>query len=96
MLGEQIKVYQIYMDFKQAYDSINHEKLYKIMYDVGIPSELIRLCRATTKDLEAQVKIQTQLTEPFTIRQVMQRNFMNFMVTFRTPVSVILAVYIHI
>jgi hypothetical protein len=28
-----IKVHQIYVDFKQAYHSINHEKLYKIMYD---------------------------------------------------------------
>jgi hypothetical protein len=31
---------KIYVDFKQAYDSINHEKLYKIMYDDGIPGKL--------------------------------------------------------
>jgi hypothetical protein len=64
-----IKVYQIYVDFKQCYDSINHEKLYKIMYGAGIPGKLIRLVRATMKDEEAQVKVQTQLTEPLKIRQ---------------------------
>jgi hypothetical protein len=57
------------VDFKQAYDSINHKKLYKIRHDVGIPSKLIRLVTATMKDSEAQVKGQTQLTEPFKIRQ---------------------------
>jgi hypothetical protein len=39
------------------------------MYDVGIPSKLIRLVRSTMKDSEVQVKVQTQLTEPFKIRQ---------------------------
>jgi hypothetical protein len=35
--ANDIKVHQIYMDFKQAYDdSINREKLYKIMYDAGM------------------------------------------------------------
>jgi hypothetical protein len=42
-----IKVYQISVDFKQVYDSINHEKLYKIMNDAGTPCKLIRLVRAT-------------------------------------------------
>jgi hypothetical protein len=57
------------VDFKQAYDSINHEKLCKIMYDSGIPGKLIRLVRAAVKDTEAQVKVQTQFNEPFKIRQ---------------------------
>jgi hypothetical protein len=41
------------VDFKPAYDSINCEKFCKIMYDAGIPGKLIRLVRATTKDVEA-------------------------------------------
>jgi hypothetical protein len=39
------------------------------MYDVGIPGKLIRLVRASVKNTEAKVKFQTQLTEPFKIRQ---------------------------
>jgi hypothetical protein len=45
----------MYVDFKQAYDSINCEKFCEIMYDAGIPDKLIRLVRATMK---AQVKFQ--------------------------------------
>jgi sorting nexin-29 len=32
-----INVYQIYVDFKQAYDSIQWEKLYRIMHEFNIP-----------------------------------------------------------
>jgi hypothetical protein len=53
-----MNVYQMYVDLKQAYDSINCLKFCKIMYDAGIPGKLIRLVRATTKDVEAQVKVQ--------------------------------------
>jgi hypothetical protein len=64
-----INVYQIYVDFKQAYDNIQREKLYRIMHEFNIPNKLIRLVRATVRNSETQVKIQTQLTEPFKIRQ---------------------------
>jgi hypothetical protein len=43
----QLNRYQIFVDFKHVYDNINHEKLYKIMYDTGTPCKLITLVRAT-------------------------------------------------
>jgi hypothetical protein len=64
-----INVYQIYVGFKQAYDSIQREKLYRTMHESNIPIKLIRVVRATMRNSEAQVKIQAQLTEPFKIRQ---------------------------
>jgi hypothetical protein len=39
------------------------------MHEFNIPNKLIRLVRATVRNSETQVKIQTQLTEPFKIRQ---------------------------
>jgi hypothetical protein len=62
-------VHQIYVDFRRACDSIQREKLYRIMHEFNIPNKLIRLVRATMRNSEAQVKIQTQLAEPFKIRQ---------------------------
>jgi sorting nexin-29 len=63
-----INVYQIYVDFKQAYDSIQQEKLYRIIHEFNIPNKLTSLVTATMRNSEAQVKIQAQLTEPFKIR----------------------------
>jgi sorting nexin-29 len=64
-----LSVYQIYVDYKQAYDSIQREKLYTIMYEFGLPPKLVRLVRATMTGREAQVKVQTELTNTFEIRQ---------------------------
>jgi sorting nexin-29 len=51
-----LSVYQIHVDFKQAYDSIKRKKLYTIMYEFGLPPKLVRLVRATMTGTEAQVK----------------------------------------
>jgi len=55
-------VYQLYVDFRQAYDSIDREKLYSIMLDFNIPRELVRLTRLTMENSESRVKIQGNLT----------------------------------
>jgi hypothetical protein len=62
-------VYQIYVDFKKAYASIQRKKLYTIMYEIGLPPKLVRLVTATMTGTEAQVKVQTELTDTFEIRQ---------------------------
>jgi hypothetical protein len=49
-----INVYQIYVDFNQAYDSIQREKLYRIMHEFNIPNKLIRLVTATMRNSEAK------------------------------------------
>jgi hypothetical protein len=64
----KIDVHQIFVDLKQAYDKINIEKLYKIMLYFGIPEKLIRLTKVTMEDSAFYVKMQTELTEPTTIR----------------------------
>jgi hypothetical protein len=39
------------------------------MYEFGLPPKLVRLVRATMTGTEAQVKVQTDLTDTFEIRQ---------------------------
>jgi sorting nexin-29 len=65
----KLSVYQIYVNFKQAYDSIQRKKLYTIMYEFGLPPKLVRLVRATITGTEVQLKVQTGLTDTFEIRQ---------------------------
>jgi len=64
-----IKVHQIYADIKQAYNSINGDKLCTKMCNAAIPGKLVRLIKPTMKDAEAQVKVQAQLTKQLKIRQ---------------------------
>jgi sorting nexin-29 len=70
-----LSVYNIYVDFKQAYDSIQRKKLYTIMYEFGLPPKLVRLVRATMTDTESQVKVQTDPTDTFEIRQGLKQGY---------------------
>jgi len=45
-------MWQLFIDFKKAYDSIHRESLYNIMYEFGFPKKLIALsimCMENTK-----------------------------------------------
>jgi hypothetical protein len=68
-----LSVYQIHVDFKQAYDSIQRKKLYTIIYEFGLPPKLVRLVRVTMTGTEAQVKVETELTDTCEIRQGMKQ-----------------------
>jgi sorting nexin-29 len=63
-----IDLYQISVDFKQAYDSIKRETLYTAMQKMEIPNNVIRLVRSLT-ETRAQVRKQGQLTEEFEVKQ---------------------------
>jgi len=39
-----LDLYMLFIDFKQAFDSINMERLFEAMDKMGIPQKLIRLC----------------------------------------------------
>jgi len=58
-----INTNQTYVNFQQVYDSIDNKKLWKIMYDAGIPGKLMRLVGAIMKDAEAQMQVQNHCTE---------------------------------
>lgn len=64
-----IDIYQIFVDFQQAYDSINRERLYRILLELGVPSKLVRLIKCATNSSLAKVRIQNAVTEEFEVRQ---------------------------
>jgi len=53
----------LFIDFKQAYDSINETHLYKILKESGIPKKLVKLIKMTLQDANGEVKIQSQQTK---------------------------------
>src|ERR1700744_6230282 len=62
-----ISIHQLFVDFKQAYDSIIRNVLFNIMEEFGIPSKLIRLTKATLTDTKCKILIQGQLSDTFNI-----------------------------
>ncbi|KAF2903980.1 hypothetical protein ILUMI_02198, partial [Ignelater luminosus] len=55
-------IYQVFIAFKQAYDSIQRKPLYSAMKEIGIPDKPIRLTRITMEEAKGIVKFLQQKT----------------------------------
>jgi len=50
-------LHMLFVDFEQAFDSVNRRKLSEAMEEVGIPQKLIKLIETTLRDTTTVVKI---------------------------------------
>jgi sorting nexin-29 len=60
-------MWQIFIDFKKAYDSIHRESLYNIMYEFGFPKKLIALTRMCMENTKYRVRTQNITSGTFTV-----------------------------
>lgn len=60
-------IFALFIDFKQAYDSINRKELYKALEELGIPIKLINLTKATLKETENKVIMGEKLSSSFMV-----------------------------
>jgi hypothetical protein len=57
----KVDIHQLYIDYKQAYNTINRAELVEIMKEFGIPMKLVRLVKMTLANTNSKVKIQGKL-----------------------------------
>ncbi|KAF0768822.1 Reverse transcriptase domain-containing protein, partial [Aphis craccivora] len=55
----------LFIDFKSPYNSINRNKLWSVMCDLGIPEKLMRLIRACIQGSKCKVKFRNTISEEF-------------------------------
>ena len=60
-----VVLHQLFIDFKQAYDSINRNQLLNVMEEFGIPSKLINLTKITLQKTNNQVQFNGRMSEKF-------------------------------
>jgi len=61
-------VHQLFIDFKEAYDSVRREALYNILIAFGIPKKLVRLIKMCLTETYSRVRVGNNLSEMFPIR----------------------------
>ena len=59
----QKNIYLCFIDYTKAFDCVNHNKLWKILKEMGIPDHLTCLLRNLYAGKEATVKIGHGITE---------------------------------
>ena len=63
----QIKIYFCFIDYAKAFDCVNHNKLWTILKEMGIPDHLICLLRSLYAGQEASVRTGHGTTDWFQI-----------------------------
>jgi len=59
---------QIFIDFKEAYDSVRREALYINLIEFGIPKKLVRLIKMCLNETYSRVRVGNNLSDRFPIR----------------------------
>lgn len=60
-------IWQVFVDFKKAYDSIHRDSLYNIMHEFGFTSKLISLTKLCMNNTKYQVRVDQTLSEKFEV-----------------------------
>jgi sorting nexin-29 len=66
--GSTIRQYQLFVDFKRAYDSVRREVLYNILIEFGIPMKLVNLIKMCLNETYIKVRIGKHLSDSFPIQ----------------------------
>jgi sorting nexin-29 len=61
-------VYQLFIDFKKAYDSVRRDVLYIILIEFGIPMKLVRLVKMCLNETYSRVRVGKHMSETFPIK----------------------------
>jgi sorting nexin-29 len=62
-----IEMHVLFIDFKQAFDSVDKQNTIQILQELRIPNKLVRLIKMTIQNMEASVKIENLTSNPFSI-----------------------------
>jgi hypothetical protein len=66
-------VHQLFIDFKEAYDSIHGEVLYNVLLEFGIPKKLVRLIKICLNETYSKVRIGKLLSDIFPIQNELKQ-----------------------
>jgi hypothetical protein len=58
-------MWQVFVDFRKAYDSIHRNSLYNIMEEFGFPNKLINLTKLAMEGVKYQVRVDNTMSEAF-------------------------------
>jgi hypothetical protein len=63
-----VELHNLFIDFQQAYDSVNMNKLLLIMINLEIPRKLVSLVKMSLENSKCRVKIQGELSQQFDVK----------------------------
>ena len=66
--------HQLFIDFKEAYESVTRHGLYNILIDTGIPMKLGRLIKMSLNETCCKTQTGKHLSDSFPIQKALKQN----------------------
>ena len=66
-------VHQLFIDFKEAYDSVRREVLYSIFIEFGMPMKPVRVLKMCLNETYSRVRVGKNLSDIFPIRNSLKQ-----------------------
>ena len=63
-----IKLHNVFIDFNQAFDSINRSTVTKVLKGTQIPGKIIRLVTLVTQHTKAKIELNNEYTEQLEVK----------------------------
>ena len=64
-----IPLYLTFIDYKKAFDSVRHSKLWAVLTGMGVSSSIVNILRKLYSGQQAAVRVEGELTEWFSIKK---------------------------
>ena len=64
----QTPLYTVFVDFQKAFDSVDRDVIWRLMYHYGFPPKFVAIIQQFYKDATCQVIHDGKLTEPFSVQ----------------------------
>jgi hypothetical protein len=55
--GNTMRLHQLFIDFKKAYDSVRREVVYNIVIKFGVPMKIVRLIKMCLNEIYSEVHV---------------------------------------
>ncbi|MBJ5542592.1 reverse transcriptase family protein, partial [Salmonella enterica subsp. enterica serovar London] len=65
----QKSIYMCFIDYKKAFDCVDHDKLWRALHELGVPTHLVKLLQSLYTNQEATVRISYGDTGWFKIKE---------------------------
>ena len=64
----QTPLYTVFVDFQKAFDSVDRDVIWRLMYHYGFPPKFVAIIQQLYEDATCQVIHDGKLTEPFSVQ----------------------------
>ena len=65
----QIKLHHLFVNYKQAYDSLKRQSIIEIMEEFSMPGKLVSRIKMTLEGTWSKVRVEGELTEEFDVQR---------------------------